>query len=53
MLEYEKHYFKMHPKASKKPIETPYHPTINQWMIMKRPIMNALKQRWKGEYIFG
>ena len=45
--EYEKYYFKVHPRASKKPIENPYHPTINQWMIMKRPMMNALKQRWK------
>lgn len=33
--------------ATKKPIENPYHPTINQWMIMKRPMMNALKQKWK------
>ena len=45
--DYEKYYFKQHPRASKKPIENPYHPTINQWMIMKRPMMNALKQRWK------
>lgn len=44
---YEKHYFKYHPKARKKPIEQPYHPSINQWMIMKRPMMNALKQKWK------
>ena len=53
LSEYEKYYFKVHPRASKKPIENPYHPTINQWMIMKRPMMNALKQKWKGEYIFG
>lgn len=46
--EYEKYYFKHHPRASKKPIETPCHPTLNQWMIMKRPMMNALKQRWKN-----
>ena len=53
LAEYEKYYFKHHPRASKRPIETPYHPLMNQWMIMKRPMMNALKQRWKGEYIFG
>ena len=47
MIEYEKYYFKVHPKARKKPIERPHHPSINQWMIMKRPMMNALKQRWK------
>lgn len=44
---YEEHYFKLHPRASKKPIDNPYHPTINTWMIMKRPMMNALKQKWK------
>lgn len=53
LLEYEKHYFNHHSKAKKKPIANPYHESINTWMIMKRPMMNALKQRWKGEYIFG
>nr|DAV97552.1 MAG TPA: Endodeoxyribonuclease RusA [Caudoviricetes sp.] len=45
--EYEKYYFKQHPRASKKPIDKPRHPLMNQWMIMKRPMMNALKQKWK------
>ena len=45
---YEKHYFENHPKARKKPIPHPYHESINQWMIMKRPMMNALKQKWKA-----
>lgn len=45
--DYEKYYFKQHPKARKKPIDNPYHPSINQWMVMKRPMMNALKQKWK------
>ena len=47
LARYEQYYFKHHPKAWKKPIDNPYHPTINQWMIMRRPMMNALKQRWK------
>ena len=47
LADYEKYYFANHPKAKKKPIENPYHPTLNQWMIMKRPMMNALKQKWK------
>lgn len=47
LLEYEGYYFKQHPRASKKPIANPYHESINVWMIMKRPMMNALKQRWK------
>ena len=49
---YEKYYFKHHPRAKKKPIDNPYHPSINQWMIMKRPMMNALKQRWKDFIIW-
>lgn len=48
LAEYEEYYFKHHPRASKKPIANPYHESINQWMIMKRPMMNALKQRWKN-----
>lgn len=44
---YEKVYFAKHPKARKSPIANPYHESINQWFIMKRPMMNALKQRWK------
>ena len=47
LADYEKYNFANHPKAKKKPIENPYHPTLNQWMIMKRPMMNALKQKWK------
>jgi len=45
LLEYEKHYFSVHPRARKKPIDAPHHPSINKWMIMKRPMMNALKQK--------
>ena len=44
---YELYYFEQHPKASKKPIAHPYHESMNVWMIMKRPMMNALKQKWK------
>lgn len=52
LSEYEKHYFSIHKKARKKPIEQPYHPSINKWMIMKRPMMNALKQKWKNFIIW-
>lgn len=44
---YEEYYFSIHPRAKKKPIPHPYHESINVWMIMKRPMMNALKQKWK------
>jgi len=47
IAEYEKHYFSIHTKAKKPPIKQPYHESINVWMIMKRPMMNALKQKWK------
>ena len=48
LIRYEDYYFKQHPKAKKSPIKNPYHESINVWMIMKRPMMNALKQRWKA-----
>jgi len=44
---YNKYYFKKNPRRKKIPIETPTHPSINKWMIMKRPMMNGLKQTWK------
>lgn len=45
--EYDKYYFSLHPKATKRPMPHPYHESINQWMVMRRPMMNALKGRWK------
>lgn len=47
LTRYEEYYFSIHKRATKKPIAQPYHESINVWMIMKRPMMNALKQRWK------
>lgn len=44
---YNKYYFALHPKRKKEPIESPHHPSINKWFIMKRPQMNGLKQAWK------
>ena len=44
---YAEEYFKAHTRARKKPIEHPYHPSINTWFVMKRPQMNDLKQKWK------
>ncbi len=44
---YTNYYFSKHPRATNPPIRHPYHPSINEWMIMKRPMMNALKQKWK------
>lgn len=47
LSKYNEYYFKKHPRAKKVPIENPYHPSTNRWMIMRRPEMNALKQKWK------
>lgn len=47
LKEYNAYYFAKHPKAHKEPIPHPYHESINVWMIMRRPMMNALKQKWK------
>ena len=47
LARYENHYFSIHTRATKKPIAHPYHESINTWMIMRRAMMNALKQRWK------
>lgn len=44
---YDEYYFSIHKKAKKRPIKQPYHESINVWMIMKRPMMNALKGKWK------
>lgn len=52
LKKYEKYYFSIHTKAKNKPIDHPYHPSTNQWMIMKRPIMNDLKQKWKNFIIW-
>ena len=52
LKDYEKYYFSIHTKAHKKPIEHPYHPSINIWFIMQRPQMNDLKQKWKDFIIW-
>lgn len=44
---YNEYYFCLHTKARIPPIKHPYHESINSWMIMKRPAMNGLKQKWK------
>ncbi len=47
LQKYNSYYFKKFPKRKKEPIKSPTHPSINKWMIMKRPMMNDLKQKWK------
>ena len=45
---YNQYYFSEHPRAHVIPIPNPYHPSINQWFILKRFEMNELKQKWKN-----
>lgn len=49
---YNQYYFSQHPRAKKKQIEHPYHPSINIWSIKPRIQMNALKQSWKDFIIW-
>lgn len=49
---YTEYYFKLHPKAKKVPIPKPRHESINQWCILPRIQMNALKQKWKDFVVF-
>lgn len=44
---YNKYYFSKYPRRKKCPIKSPTHPSINEWMIMKRMMMNDLKGKWK------
>lgn len=48
-----KEYMKKYPKTKKKPIASPIHESINVWSIMRRPMMNGLKQKWKdfGKFV--
>lgn len=52
LSKYYDYYFCIHPRAKKKPIEKPYHPSINTWCILPRMQMNALKQKWKNFVIW-
>lgn len=45
--DFERIYFKLYPKRKKRPIEKPYPPNLNQFIIWKRPQQNATKQIWK------
>ncbi len=46
--EYNALYLKSRPRVKKEPIKKPWHPSINEWCILPRIQMNALKQHWKN-----
>lgn len=45
--EYEEFYFIKYPKRKKRPIEKPFPPNLNKFILWKRPQQNAIKQIWK------
>ena len=45
--EYNNYYLAHNKRARKKPIERPIIPSLNTWIILRRPMMNAMKQRHK------
>lgn len=47
---YHKYYFEIYPKRRVPAIDSPLHPSINRWFIMRRPAMNNLKAKW-GEFM--
>lgn len=44
---FEKLYFKAYPKRKKKPIDKPYPPNLNKFILWQRPQQNNTKQLWK------
>lgn len=52
LIEYRKEYFKVHNKARKFPFKDPIPPSLNRFLIMKRPQQNAIKQQWKEYTMF-
>lgn len=45
--EYEEFYFIKYPKRKKRPLEKPFPPNLNKFLLWKRPQQNSVKQIWK------
>lgn len=45
--EYEDFYFIKYPKRKKRPLEKPFPPNLNKFILWKRPEQNIVKQIWK------
>ena len=50
--DYNNFYFSRYPKRRVIPINRPLHPSTNTWFVMRRPQLNALKQKWKEFIVF-
>ena len=44
---YLKKYFECYPRRRKKPIEKPFVPSLNKYLIMNKDARNELKQHWE------
>lgn len=49
---FEEEYFRVHRQAKKRPIGSPYHPSLNSWIALTRLQKNKLKQNWKDFIVF-
>ena len=45
--EYNCYYFKQYPRARKPAIQRPIPVSLNQYLVMRRPQQNTIKQHWK------
>lgn len=45
--EYNEYYFKRYTRARKPAIERPIPISLNQFLVMRRPQQNSIKQHWK------
>lgn len=48
---YTKEYFKVYPKRRKAPLDKPFVPSLNKYLIMHKDARNALKERWE-EFVY-
>ena len=48
---YTKEYFKVYPKRRKKPLDAPFVPSLNKYLIMNKDARNNLKERWE-EFVY-
>lgn len=49
---YNAKYKSEHPRSRNVAIKSPLHPSINQWMILRRIAMNQLKQKYGDFTVF-
>ena len=48
---YTKEYFKVYPKRRKAPLDKPFVPSLNKYLVMNKDARNNLKERWE-EFVY-